>query len=103
MTDINLILAERGKVHGSFEVHALFATRLKAILRDSDNGFTSAQLEAMDMIQHKIARILAGDPNHIDHWDDIAGYATLVANLLRSQKSTQGSEPSFGEGKPEQP
>jgi hypothetical protein len=42
----------------------------------------SDQLEALDMIAHKIARILNGDPNYADNWIDIAGYATLVANRL---------------------
>jgi hypothetical protein len=40
------------------------------------------QIEALEMICHKIARVLNGDPNHHDHWHDIAGYATLVANRL---------------------
>ena len=31
-----------------------------------------AQTEALDMIFHKIGRILAGDPNFRDHWQDIA-------------------------------
>lgn len=30
------------------------------------------------MIQHKIGRILNGDPAYADSWHDIAGYATLV-------------------------
>ena len=34
------------------------------------------------MIVHKIARILAGDPNHADHWHDIAGYAILVEERI---------------------
>jgi hypothetical protein len=41
-----------------------------------------SQAEALDMIAHKIGRILAGDPNHADHWDDIAGYARLVARRV---------------------
>jgi hypothetical protein len=32
---------------------------------------------------HKIGRILAGNPDHKDHWDDIAGYTTLVARELK--------------------
>jgi hypothetical protein len=31
------------------------------------------------MIAHKIGRIIAGDPDFRDHWDDLAGYATLIA------------------------
>jgi hypothetical protein len=45
-----------------------------------------SQREALDMIQHKIGRILAGNPNHHDHWHDIAGYATLVANELEGHQ-----------------
>jgi len=38
---------------------------------------TAAQGEAIHMICVKLARIVCGDPNHADHWDDIAGYARL--------------------------
>jgi hypothetical protein len=37
------------------------------------------QRESLDMIQHKISRILNGDPNIVDSWADIAGYAHIVA------------------------
>jgi hypothetical protein len=40
------------------------------------------QKEALEMIQHKIARILNGDPDYVDSWTDIAGYSTLVADRL---------------------
>jgi len=32
---------------------------------------------ALEMISLKLARIICGDPNFADHWDDIAGYAEL--------------------------
>ena len=41
------------------------------------------QREALEMIAHKIARIVNGDPNYADSWVDIAGYATLVADRLQ--------------------
>jgi hypothetical protein len=41
------------------------------------------QKEALEMICHKMARILNGNPNEHDHWHDISGYSTLVANLLK--------------------
>ena len=43
------------------------------------------------MIAHKIGRILAGDPSFQDHWADIAGYATLIINPLRSKAPTDGN------------
>ena len=40
------------------------------------------QLEAIDMIIHKLGRIINGNPDKVDHWTDIAGYAKLVADRL---------------------
>ena len=45
--------------------------------------------EALDMIQHKIARILNGDPNYIDSWTDIIGYARLVEKRLTSDQMSE--------------
>ena len=38
----------------------------------------------LEMIGHKIARVLAGDCNHKDHWMDIGGYAQLVVRELEN-------------------
>lgn len=82
--DIDAVLAERGKVHGDYEDHALYTQRIKGIIRQSDNykDMSPHQRETLEMIAHKIGRILAGDPNHKDHWIDIAGYAKLTADRL---------------------
>ena len=86
--NINEILAERGKTHGDFKDHAKLSQNLKEVARSSKNwqmDFSHTQQEALEMICHKIARIVAGNPNFVDHWRDIAGYATLVANELEEQ------------------
>jgi hypothetical protein len=44
------------------------------------------QRESLDMIQHKIGRILCGDPDYADSWHDIAGYAMLVEQRLNKPK-----------------
>ena len=31
---------------------------------------------------HKLGRIINGNPDKVDHWTDIAGYAKLVADRL---------------------
>lgn len=84
MTDIDKLLEERGKVHGDFTERALIAQSLKSIVRDCPNweDLSCTQAEALEMIAHKISRILAGNPNVKDHWDDIAGYARLVSMRL---------------------
>lgn len=40
-----------------------------------------------EMVQHKVARILNGDPRYDDNWVDIAGYSTLVAQRLKQQSA----------------
>jgi hypothetical protein len=37
------------------------------------------------MVQHKIARILNGDPEYHDSWFDIIGYTKLIADTLQKQ------------------
>lgn len=79
MSDIKNILEEREHTHGDFREQADVSQTLKNILPLGPNFYTmtSTQREALEMILHKIARILCGDANHEDHWDDIAGYAQL--------------------------
>ena len=77
------LLAERGKTHGDFSIHAQITQELKGVMNEYNlHKLSHVQCEALEMIQHKIGRILAGNPDHKDHWDDIAGYAKLVSDLL---------------------
>lgn len=81
------LLAERGARYGDFTIHAEITWRIKGAMRDS-NTFQKLQpfqKEALDMIAHKIGRILNGDPNYYDNWADIAGYAKLVADRCPKQ------------------
>lgn len=84
--DINTTLNERGKRYGTFQGHAEISQRLKGVLRkfEAERGcdLEPDQREALEMIAHKIARIINGDPDYADSWHDIAGYAQLVADRL---------------------
>ena len=82
MEDIRKILAERGQTHGDFSNQAECAQDLKKAFHDwaQHNKLTPYMKEAVDMILHKLARVATGDPLVQDHWDDIAGYATLVSD-----------------------
>ncbi len=84
MPDLQTTLEQRSKTHGEYSIQAGVAQRLKADMADSPNweGLSSVQRESLEMIAHKIARILVGDPNHGDSWHDIAGYAKLVEDRL---------------------
>lgn len=83
MTDINAILAERGKTHGPYREHAAVTQNLKAAMVNSTQWehLDGHERETLEMIAHKMGRILSGSPHYEDHWRDIAGYATLSADL----------------------
>ena len=85
---IDDVLDERGSRYGRFIDHAKITQELKrALFRHMDNiskvECDADQLEALEMICHKIGRIVNGDPDYVDSWVDIAGYAKLVADRLQ--------------------
>ena len=81
---IEKTLKQRQKTHGNFETHAKISQELKAVLWKYDyQALSPDQCEALEMICHKIARILNGNPDTHDHWHDVAGYSTLVADRLK--------------------
>lgn len=85
-TNVDTILDERATTYGSFKDVAGFAQEMKNAIRMCNNSkLDDDQIEALDMISSKIARIVNGDPNYVDSWTDIAGYATLVADRLQGK------------------
>lgn len=89
MPEVKEILNERQGSHGDFTDNAAIMQALKEVIRQGINWadrLTPVQREALEMIAHKIGRILTGNPNVHDHWDDIAGYATLVSQRIPVQK-----------------
>ena len=87
--NIHQILTERGNRYGPFAGHADITQDLKLRMRDSDKWWhlNDSQKEALEMIAHKIGRILNGDPNYDDSWRDIAGYAQLVVDQLEGKNT----------------
>lgn len=85
-SDVVAILAERGSRYGKFTDHAEVTQSLKAIFRarmgEKWDHLADDQKEALEMIAHKLGRIINGDPNYADSWVDIAGYSKLVADRL---------------------
>lgn len=83
MTDIDNTLKERGSRYGSFTGHAKITQDIKlAMLQGNWIFLAPDQKECLEMIAHKIGRILNGDPNYHDSWYDIVGYSKLVADRL---------------------
>lgn len=85
---INEILDERGARYGKFVDVAKAAWDIqgaiwKSLSREKLESMSPDQIIAMDMICHKLARIVVGDADYLDNWVDIAGYAQLVADRLQ--------------------
>lgn len=81
---VDELLVERGNTHGDYAHHAAVTQDLKDIMREHKGwkALSQDQRETLEMIQHKVGRILAGNPNYADHWDDIAGYARLSSQRI---------------------
>ena len=80
---IGQILEERGSRYGDFEDLARLSQAFKDTMKLGDwDRLGDDQKEALEMMATKMARILNGDPDHIDSWVDIVGYAQLVVDTL---------------------
>ena len=91
MPELDNTLAERGNRYGRFDGHAWVTQQIKDVMHHYRRPgqtepqwafMTDSQKEALDMIAHKIGRIINGDPNYADSWHDIAGYSKLVEDEL---------------------
>jgi len=78
--DINIMLDEREKTHGSYAAQSTCSQYIKEAMRLTAGwgSLSAPHKEALEMIALKIARILYGNPNEPDHWHDITGYARLA-------------------------
>ena len=85
--DIEKTLSDRGARYGRFEDGAEIMQQLKLVSHGSSGWerMKPIQREAMDMIMHKIGRVLNGDPHYDDSWRDIAGFAKLVVDYLNGE------------------
>lgn len=87
MSNIDQTLKERGSrynLNGEYKDHARLTQQMKEACRQHKGWKTCPpnMQEAIDMILHKIARVLNGDPYYIDNWVDIEGYSRLVSRKL---------------------
>jgi uncharacterized protein YdhG (YjbR/CyaY superfamily) len=89
VSGVGKVLDARAEQYGSFMQSSDTTVRIKGIMHNAvarnELHLYPDQLQALDMIATKISRIVNGDPNYVDSWTDIAGYATLVADRLQGK------------------
>lgn len=96
------ILNERESPHGDYKDTARIAVRIKTVLSEEheqrlqrgQRTLSFSQAESLDLIATKIGRIISGDPDNEEHWDDIAGYAKLISERIRAEKVSRPFNPS---------
>ena len=80
MEKVSDTIKDRDSSYGDYGKQSEIAEHLIGTMESiPDWGMLSAdKKQSLRMIQVKIARLLNGDPNHVDSWHDIAGYAELA-------------------------
>lgn len=88
--DVQSVLKDRGAVYGPFHDNAVIAQALKDVFRSAPGWpkLNASQQEALDLKAIKMARILSGDPDYVDNWQDDAGYSSLIVKELNERKGT---------------
>lgn len=88
------LLEQRGQNYGDFSGQASISQGLKDVARNGVqyDSLKPFQKESVEMILHKIARIVNGNPNYIDSWRDIIGYTQLVVDELNQTEGATDSK-----------
>lgn len=85
--DIDAVLNARGSIYGVFLDNAALSQSLKHCMAQTTvwrtDKLAADQREALELMSLKISRILTGDPDYLDNWIDIEGYAKLVSDRLK--------------------
>src|SRR5690349_24738584 len=82
--DTRKLIDTREARYGSMDANATETWRLMDVFERCPgwSRFTPVQKHVFYMTVHKMARMLCGDPNYIDNYDDIIGYWTRARDFL---------------------
>lgn len=91
---IKEVLQERGNRYGTFESNAKTCQLLKNVLHSQDGWYrlSYVQREAVEMIMHKVSRLVNGDATYLDTVVDISGYNQLMLDHMRETGNGQKME-----------
>jgi hypothetical protein len=78
------LLEARPKTHGDFAPGAKFVQTVMRAAQESPSWgqMTDVQKECFHHIAQKLQRVVCGDPDFADHWDDVAGYAKIAVREI---------------------
>lgn len=83
---VDATLEERQSQYGCYEDVAHVTQQILSVLRIGNYDELPAPMkESLHMIASKMARIVNGDPEYLDNWHDIGGYAKLIEKLIKGE------------------
>lgn len=79
------LIAIRPTTHGDFAIGAKFTQAVMRAAAESPSWSTMSDIhkECFHHIVQKLQRVVCGDPNFKDHWDDAAGYAMIGSREVK--------------------
>lgn len=87
-TVVNLVCNSRNRQHGDPEANLALAGTLKEFVRAANlespaaHTLSAAEWECIDQILSKVARLVLGKEPNLDNPIDIAGYASLLYEVM---------------------
>lgn len=84
------LLDQRGATHGDYRAMSTRIQQIKSVMRMGSKwiDMSEPQKEALELIATKIGRIIEGDPEHLDHWQDLSGYAIKASEFCRKEPTS---------------
>ena len=88
-TKIDSILGNRGPIYGDYTSQVELRSCIVDLMckaHEAHNGtvMDPVEVEYLWDIVNKLTRV-AATPNHVDTWQDIAGYATLIVKSINKR------------------
>jgi hypothetical protein len=92
-------IPNRDHQHGGMDAVGEVSQTIKDAIRTGRNWprLSRGRREALDMLAHKIARVLSGaDPHDPQHWEDLAGYPQAAMRDGRGVRFASREEQADG-------
>ena len=82
---MNKVLLDRRKIYGDFNELATISQQIKDMYYlNNAKELDPVINEGIEMIIHKLARIINGGSRYIDNYRDIIGYTNLIIDRLEN-------------------
>jgi len=76
-------MAQNESLYGQYHSTSKIGQSIKDVMRESPNWvhLSDPQAESLEQIATRISRILVGDKDYRNHWDELAEFALLAGEV----------------------